>query len=307
MNTNVENNQFYVYEHRTLDTGRVFYIGKGKGHRANLKASRSLHWKRVVSKHGYTVRFIEKGMTEADAFELEVAAIDFFRWAGAKLANVTDGGDGASGLIWTEDRREKMNVAFNSEKFKDAVSAKTKERWADPEYKQRVSAAIKAAHTTPEAHKLLSARSKKFWKNPEYIAKASETRKLAWQSNERKYLASETTINSWANDDVREKRIAGIKARLNTDEARKKTASSMHTAEAKENNRIAIAKAYADDQEKRRRQQVASQAAFKRPEAIAKKIASRAIFNENRRKWVKDNNYIGNIHKVTKKMMEDTK
>jgi len=304
MNTNVENNQFYVYEHRTLDTGRIFYIGKGHGYRATAKTGRNRYWKNIVAKHGYSVRFIEKNMSESSAFDLEVAAIDFCRWAGAKLANVTDGGDGTSGLVWTEDRREKMNVAFNSEKFKDAVSAKTKERWSDPEYKQRVSDAIKAAHTTPEAHELLSARSKKFWKNPEYIAKASETRKLAWQSESRKENASLKIANSWANDAIRAKRMVGIMASLSTPELRMKSAASMHTPEAIANNRAAIAKAFAEDPEKRKRQQDASQAAFKRPEVIAKKAASIAAFHEKRRKWIADNNYIGFANKVTKKIME---
>ena len=70
------------------------------------------------------------------------------------------------------------------------------------------------------------------------------------------------------------------------------------------NNRAAIAKAYAEYPEKRERQQKASQAAFKRPEVMAKKAASIAEFHEKRRQLIIANNYIGKVTQVTKKIME---
>lgn len=300
----MKENQFYVYEHRTLDTGRIFYIGKGHGYRATAKANRNAYWKRIVAKHGYSVRFIEKNMSESAAFDLEMAAIDFCKWAGLNLANVTDGGEGTAGFSWTPERREKMNVSVQNSKFKDAVAKKTKERWANPEYKKRVSDAIRAAHTTPESAVLLSARSVKNWSNPDYVEKIKQANRAAWQSEDRKQAASARIANSWKDDSIRAKRIEGIKANLATEEARKKTASSMHTPEAKANNIAAIAKAFAEDPEKRKRQQEASQAAFKRPEVIAKKSASHKAYYEKRRQWIIATSYTGDVSKITSKMME---
>lgn len=300
----MKENQFYVYEHRTLDTGRIFYIGKGHGYRATSRNGRNTYWRNIVAKHGYSVRFVEKNISEASALDLEMAVIDFYKWAGVKLANITDGGEGTAGCVWTPERREKMNAAINGGNFKETIATFAKQRWADPEYKKRVSAAIQAASTTPEASILLSARSVKNWSNPEYVAKNVQARLDSWQSEERKKAASETIANTWKDDSIRAKRIEGIKANLVTEEARKKTASSMHTPEAKANNRAAIAKAFAEDPEKRKRQQEASQAAFKRPEVIAKKAASMAAYHAKRRQWIVENDYKGSLQSVTKKMME---
>ena len=51
-------NNFYVYVHRTADTGRIFYVGKGTKNRAWTKGSRNLHWRNIVNKHGYTVEIV---------------------------------------------------------------------------------------------------------------------------------------------------------------------------------------------------------------------------------------------------------
>jgi hypothetical protein len=286
MTTGVKSNSFYVYEHRTQDTGRLFYIGKGKGDRATAKNGRNKYWKNVVAKHGYTVRFIEKDMSESDAFDLEVAAIDFCKWAGCRLANLTNGGDGSSGLLWNEDRRLKIQQSHGSKEFKQAISEQSKAKWADPEFHAKTSYAIKEAHSTPEALMAASKRSITNWNNPSYVEKICKANKEAWNNAERKKAASEIMSKTWQNEEIRNKRIDGIKSRLNTEEARKKTASSMHTPEAKANNRAALEKA------------------FKRPEVIAKRAASMAAWRERRNQWAKDNKYIGHINKITLKMME---
>ena len=303
MQAEVKDRKFYVYEHRTLDTGRIFYIGKGHGYRATAKANRNTHWKRIVAKHGYSVRFIEKEMSESDAFNLEVAAIDFCKWAGVSLANVTDGGEGTSGLSWTDERRAKMDAAFETQSYKDGISSHTKQRWSDPEYKKRVSNAIKLAHTTPEAAVALSARSIKNWSDPAYVEKNIKARIDSWKSESRKQKAALKMVDSWQDESIRAKRMDGMMKSLETDELRRKRASSMLTAQAIANNRAAIAKAFAENPEKRKRQQEASQAAFKRPEVIAKKAASIAAFHEKLRQWIIDNGYKGFANKVTKKVM----
>ena len=102
------NNMYYVYIHRKADTNEVFYVGKGHGKRAYTKTNRSQLWKNVVKKHGYVVEFIETNLQEWAAFEIET---DYISYYGRKdtghgsLVNFTDGGEGSSGHIWTDEMK----------------------------------------------------------------------------------------------------------------------------------------------------------------------------------------------------------
>ncbi len=105
-------NIFYVYEHVRKDTGLPFYVGKGKGRRAFIanKHHRSQWWLRVVEKSGgFDVNFIYEGLSEKDAFEKEKEVIKKYRLNSIKLVNLTDGGDGASGHIKSDEWRAFMS------------------------------------------------------------------------------------------------------------------------------------------------------------------------------------------------------
>lgn len=107
-------NDFYVYEHLRADTGEVFYVGKGRGYRAHVfnRHHRSEWWQRTREKAGgFEVRFVNDGMTEAEAFDLEVRHIAILRQRGAALCNMTDGGDGISGCERTPEWRAKIGAA----------------------------------------------------------------------------------------------------------------------------------------------------------------------------------------------------
>jgi plasmid maintenance system antidote protein VapI len=85
-------NKFYVYVHRRCDNKEVFYVGKGCGNRANDVKQRNVWWKRVYEKCGRIVEYVEKGLSEDDAYDLEVETIKFYRECGIKLCNLTIGG-----------------------------------------------------------------------------------------------------------------------------------------------------------------------------------------------------------------------
>jgi ribosomal protein S16 len=107
---------FYVYEHWRLDRDECFYVGKGKGKRAYVMVKRNRHHLAIqakVSREGSAieVRMVATGLTEEDAFNLEKERIRFWRAAGADLTNMTDGGDGVIGYIFTKDVREKMSIS----------------------------------------------------------------------------------------------------------------------------------------------------------------------------------------------------
>jgi hypothetical protein len=90
-----------VYLHRKKTTGEVFYVGKGRGNRAWSVHGRNTVWKNVVKKHDYVVEIVMGDLQEWYAFELEkdLIALHGRRDEGrGTLVNLTDGGEGPSGL-----------------------------------------------------------------------------------------------------------------------------------------------------------------------------------------------------------------
>lgn len=102
-----EPREFYVYHHvRTID-GTVFYVGKGKNRRMHLTNGRNARWKSAVAECGkWTPIKVRDGLTEAEAHEVEMQHIAALR---PYLTNITAGGEGVSGLKFTEAQRKKLS------------------------------------------------------------------------------------------------------------------------------------------------------------------------------------------------------
>lgn len=95
---------YYVYEHWRTDRDECFYVGKGKGIRAYKMACRNRHHAAIqakVAREGFAieVRIVASGLSEEEAFNLEIDRIAFWRNQNVDLANITNGGEGPSGLI----------------------------------------------------------------------------------------------------------------------------------------------------------------------------------------------------------------
>ena len=132
---------FYVYVHKKKTTGEVFYVGKGTGKRAYHKTKRSKFWKNIVEKHGYVVEFIEVGLQEWYAFELEQNLIAYYGRRDLEegcLVNATEGGEGSAGHLWTADMKEWR-------------SQKTKEQFSSAEMRKKASDAKKGKRLSEEA------------------------------------------------------------------------------------------------------------------------------------------------------------
>ena len=104
---------FYTYMHTRNDTSQPFYIGKGSGNRAWVNAGRNKHWKAIAAKHGHTVCILSNWPTEREAFEHETLLIECFREIGADLVNVTNGGDGVSGLVHDISVRSRISASLS--------------------------------------------------------------------------------------------------------------------------------------------------------------------------------------------------
>ena len=97
-------NVFYTYFHTRNDTGEIFYVGKGKGRRAQ-DTKRNKYWRAIYEKFGRTVHIYKNNLSESEAFEYERILISQLKAMRLILANFTNGGEGVSGLVFTAEHR----------------------------------------------------------------------------------------------------------------------------------------------------------------------------------------------------------
>ena len=106
-----------VYGHYG-DDGVCFYVGVGGEYRPTAFQSRSKFWRRYVKKHCVSgkpeVKIWAKELTweKACAMEKQWIALYGRRDLGTGcLVNLTDGGEGAIGLLHSEEAKLKMSLA----------------------------------------------------------------------------------------------------------------------------------------------------------------------------------------------------
>jgi len=105
----------YVYQHRRLDTNEVFYVGIAKiKTRPLCFKHRNIHWLRIVKKHGFEVDILIEGCSWKEACKIEKGLIfDIGRkdLNLGPLVNMTDGGEGGTGIILSKQSKDKISFA----------------------------------------------------------------------------------------------------------------------------------------------------------------------------------------------------
>jgi hypothetical protein len=138
----------YVYRHIRLDKNEPFYIGigsdeNGKYLRAKKKNSRSKYWHSIVKNYGYSIDIILDDLTWEEACEKEK---EFILLYGRKdletgiLCNMTDGGDGFVGGIFTDEHRKKLSIASRniSDETRKKLSESRRGRKLSEEQKKKI-------------------------------------------------------------------------------------------------------------------------------------------------------------------------
>lgn len=119
-------NMAYVYRHIRLDKNEPFYIGIGKDSggkhsRANRKSQRSDLWNKIVNKTDYRIEILEDDLTYDEAKEKEIWWINLYGRLDKKtgtLANHTDGGEGTTGLVVSEETRNHLSKVRKGKCFR---------------------------------------------------------------------------------------------------------------------------------------------------------------------------------------------
>lgn len=256
-------NKFYVYAYlRSKDSERAsagtpYYIGKGSKNRIYEKHSVN------IPPDPNNIIMIAENLTEAEAFEKERQLIA--EWGRLDLGtgvlyNRTDGGEGNSGYVCTDEQIKKRSEVHKaryqdpaerkklSEKSKanwqnpDYLKKRTElyqnpdylkklsEKWQDPEIRKKRSEGIKAAFQDPEIRKKLSEGHKAHYQDPAARKKRSELTKAQWQDPEIRKKRSEGLKASWQDPELRKKRSEGLKERHRLKRQEANTGNSLFDA-----------------------------------------------------------------------------
>jgi NUMOD3 motif len=163
--------KYYLYRHIRLDKYEPFYIGIGTKRfrnnynsdiysRAYDKNQRSQYWKNIIFKTDYKVEIIIESNNYEYILKKEKEFIKLYGRRDLKtgiLVNLTEGGEGIVGKIFTEETRKKM-----SESRKDkSLSQETKNKISLSHFGKKQSAETKLKLSIKNKGKKMSEETKK--------------------------------------------------------------------------------------------------------------------------------------------------
>jgi hypothetical protein len=176
----------YVYVLFRPD-GSPCYVGKGKGdrwrdHRRSGSKHLNKNLARIIANAGMDLPYkkVASELTEALAFELEKFLIQEIgrKKHGGPLTNLTDGGEGISGFVFSEESRAKMAASqtgvFPSEETRRKISIAGKGRKKSADTIEKVAASHRGRKRPPETGRRISAAKKGKPCTPEAMASKIE-------------------------------------------------------------------------------------------------------------------------------------
>jgi hypothetical protein len=157
----MDNKIFYVYADYTMeDIQHIFYIGKGNKNRFKslkrpIKNGISKH-DAIMKKYGIERKNLFQTENEKEAFNKEIELIAFYKLNMYKhpenhyACNHTDGGEGASGIIITNDTKKKIS---------DSLKGRDVSYLQNQEIKDKISNSLKNYYKTNKNNRLGSKHS----------------------------------------------------------------------------------------------------------------------------------------------------
>lgn len=206
----------FIYALLDSRTGHIRYVGKSDNpdqrllrHTKERGSAHKNNWLRQLEREGLwpVLRVIEE-CSRDNWQERERYWIAFYREAGEPLTNILGGGQGM--FEPTPEHRAR-------------IAAVQKEKWADPEYRERQSRVLAASHdeqwtakrvatfkvtmADPERRAKKSAAQTEQWSDPEYRAKQAALQKAGWTDAARARRA-EINKKQWADPEYRARQMA---------------------------------------------------------------------------------------------------
>lgn len=180
---------FYVYIWYIIGTNEIFYVGKGKGKRYKQITKRNKFFTDMYNTHNCRVEKVFEGLTEKEAFELEIELIHLIRtYTNDRLTNQTDGGEGNTGYKPTKETIQKMSMS-------------SKEKWKNDEFRQKMIKIRNSPDGVYQSKEFREKISKLVQKenNPNY--------NNHWSKEQKKNLSSKKIRKKLRSDNGNSKRI----------------------------------------------------------------------------------------------------
>ena len=203
-------NNYYTYAYLRED-GTPYYIGKGSGNRAYLQLNH-----KVKTPDKSKILILKNNLTEEDANKHEIYIINLL---GRKdlgtgiLRNLTNGGEGVSGMKHSEESKNKMRKP-KSEEHKKNVKDAIKTKWDNGEYDRNEykNRELGKKQSEETIRKKIEGIKKYYNKNKkvftdEQRSQISETLKLKHKNGDIKPSYPNHKGTRWWNDGQKNKRV----------------------------------------------------------------------------------------------------
>lgn len=206
--------KYYVYAWYYVDTGDIFYIGKGSGNRYKTVKRENNKFNEIVSQYECSSGILMNNLTEKEALMYEEIAINVAKEKGYLLANKFKGGRQPPSCIGREVSEEtKARMSKSMKSFYDKhperkeKASKDFKKFLKTEKGKEFRRKSNEAKKTDEFRRKQSERSRAANNTPEYIERQSQIVKKMWESEE--YAEAHRGANNHRAQSVKQYDLSG--------------------------------------------------------------------------------------------------